>query len=86
MVVVFPSVRQHQAVSSALADASIGSSVHFTPLHRLSWFAKNAAIGPSGVAEAESLAGRVLSLPLHPGVSDEDIDLVCGCVAAAIRR
>lgn len=83
-VVQLPAGVDRRQVVGALQREGIGTSVHFTPLHRLSWFA-DAAIGRAGVQVAERLADRVLSLPLHPGLSEADVDRVCAELASAIR-
>jgi dTDP-4-amino-4,6-dideoxygalactose transaminase len=71
-------------VTAALDAAGIGFSVHFQPLHRFGWFRANAAVGPAGVDVAESLADRVLSLPLSAAMTDADVDRVCDVVLAAV--
>lgn len=65
----------------ALADAGIGTSVHFLPVHRLSWYRERFSKQPP-LAVAERAGGEVLSLPLSPAHSDEDVmDVI-----AALRR
>ena len=68
-----------------MADAGVATSVHFRPLHRFAWFAEHAAIGPGGLPVADRLADRALSLPLHPGLSDADVDRVVAALAASLR-
>jgi dTDP-4-amino-4,6-dideoxygalactose transaminase len=41
---------------------------------------------PGGMPEAERLAGRVLSLPLHPYLSDAQADYICERFLAAVER
>ena len=84
MVVVLPSGAERPAVVAALASAGIASTVHYPPLHRLSWFRAHAQIGPAGVAVAEALAGRVLSLPIYPGLALDDVDRVCDVLERAL--
>jgi dTDP-4-amino-4,6-dideoxygalactose transaminase len=65
----------------ALADAGIGTSVHFLPVHQLSWYRKRFSKQPP-LPVAERAGGEVLSLPLSPAHSDEDVmDVI-----AALRR
>ena len=56
----------------ALEEEQIATSIHFLPVHRLTWFrARYASQQPLPVAER---AGEeVLSLPLSPAHSDDDI-------------
>jgi dTDP-4-amino-4,6-dideoxygalactose transaminase len=65
------------AVRAALAREGVQTSIHFRPLHDLRWFRDHAEIGPGGVPVADRLAARALSLPLHIGMADHDVDTVC---------
>ena len=65
----------------ALAEAGIGTSVHFLPVHRLSWYRERFPEQPP-LPVAERAGGEVLSLPLSPAHSDENVmDVI-----AALRR
>lgn len=56
----------------ALADALISTSIHFLPVHRLTWFRERyPAQRPLPVAE--KAGDEVLSLPLSPAHCDDDI-------------
>ena len=60
------------AYQRGLSDELIGSSIHFLPVHRLTWFRERyPAQEPLPVAERAG--GEVLSLPLSPAHSDDDI-------------
>lgn len=86
MVVLLPVDVDRGDVVADLATAGIGTSVHFTPLHAMSWFQRNAAVGATGVAVAESIRLRALSLPLHPGLDDDDVDRVVEALAGSLAR
>jgi dTDP-4-amino-4,6-dideoxygalactose transaminase len=77
LVVALRSGEHRAGAMAALDEAGIGYSVHFQPLHRFSWFQANAEVGPLGVVGAESMADRVLSLPMSSVLAPEDIDRVC---------
>ena len=65
----------------ALADALIATSIHFLPVHRLTWFRERYP-GQTALPVAERAGEEVLSLPVSPAHSDTDIlDAV-----AAFRR
>jgi dTDP-4-amino-4,6-dideoxygalactose transaminase len=56
----------------ALADENIGTSIHFLPVHELRWYRDRYPDVSLPIAER---AGReVLSLPLSPAHSDEDVE------------
>jgi dTDP-4-amino-4,6-dideoxygalactose transaminase len=84
MVVVLPAEVDRGEVSAAMADAGVGTSIHFRPVHTLSWFRDNAQIGPTGLGVAESLASRTLSLPLHAGLEDHEVDRVVESLVSAL--
>jgi dTDP-4-amino-4,6-dideoxygalactose transaminase len=65
----------------ALADENIGASIHFLPVHRLSWYRERFPQQPP-LRIAERGGAEVLSLPLSPAHSDEDI----ADAIAALRR
>jgi dTDP-4-amino-4,6-dideoxygalactose transaminase len=56
----------------ALAEELIATSIHFLPVHRLTWF-RDRYPGQAPLPVAERAGDEVLSLPLSPAHSDEDI-------------
>jgi dTDP-4-amino-4,6-dideoxygalactose transaminase len=68
------------AYQQALAEENIGTSIHFLPVHRLTWYRERY----SGVSlpVAERAGDEVLSLPLSPAHSEADIE----DAIAALRR
>jgi dTDP-4-amino-4,6-dideoxygalactose transaminase len=84
MVVVLPDGVARSSVTASLAAAGVPTSVHFPPLHTLTWFREHAAIGAGGTPVADSMAGRVLSLPLHPALTGAEVDTVCEALADAL--
>jgi dTDP-4-amino-4,6-dideoxygalactose transaminase len=69
-------------VSERLAEAGIGTSVHFIPVHHLPYFRN--LLGWDGCNElpaADQIFPQLLSLPLHPGLTDSDVDRVCEALA-----
>ena len=84
MVVVLPDDVDRGTLVATMRAAGVVTHVHFTPLHRYSWFAEHATIGPSGVSTAESLADQVLSLPLHTQLTIGDVDRVVATLDDAI--
>src|SRR5919109_1338476 len=56
-----------------LAEERIGTSIHFLPVHRLAWYRERFADQPP-LPVAEMAGEEVLSLPLSPAHSDEDVE------------
>jgi dTDP-4-amino-4,6-dideoxygalactose transaminase len=65
----------------ALAEEQIGTSIHFLPVHRLTAYRERFPQQPP-LPVAERAGGEVLSLPLSPAHTSEDID----DAVAALRR
>src|SRR5437667_10365083 len=66
---------------SALRGEHISTSIHFLPVHRLTWYRERLRDQPR-LPVAERVGDQILSLPLSPAHSDEDI----ADVIAALRR
>lgn len=83
-VLLLPEGVVRSEVIAAMTDAGIGTSIHFRPLHTFSWFRDHAPLGPTGVATADRLSGRALSLPLHAGLTDQEADRVLDALGGAL--
>ena len=62
---------------AALDDRGIGTSVHFIPVHRQPYFQRLLGDTWAGFPAADAAFERILSLPLHPRLTAEDVDRVC---------
>lgn len=65
-----------------LTKANIGTSVHFIPLHLHPFYRETYHLLPDDFPIAKREYQRVLSLPIYPGMTDEDVDDV---IAAVVR-
>ena len=73
---------QRDALQAALKAAGIPSMVYYPkPMHLQTAFAPPASRCPV----ATSLCGRVLSLPMHPYITEEDIETVCSAVLNYVK-
>lgn len=63
-----------------LKARNIGTSVHYRPLHMMSYYAKKYGYQPDDFPVAYDAYERMLSLPLHPRLSDEDVEDVVEAV------
>lgn len=60
-----------------LADRGIGTSVTYKPLHRMSYYRDRYGLSAHDFPEAERLWAGCLALPVHPSMTDEDVEYVC---------
>ncbi len=73
---------RRDAIQQALSEAGIASAIYYPiPLHRQALFAEQCRDVHLPVAEA--VAGRVLSLPISPMLSEAQIERVCTVVRQA---
>ncbi len=71
-------VPDRDRVMERLKEENVGTGLHFEAVHRTSLYRANSASLPI----TEDVCSRILSLPLFPGMNDEDAD----DVIAAVRR
>jgi perosamine synthetase len=67
-------------VIERLAAAGIGASVHFIPLHLHSYYQREFGYRPGDFPMAERLYERSISLPIWPGMADDEIARVATSV------
>jgi perosamine synthetase len=63
-----------------LNDLGIGTSVHFIPLHRLTWHVEHCVVPAGGLPGADAVFATTLSLPFDQNLSDDDVDEVCAAL------
>lgn len=73
---------RRDAVRDALEDAGIQTGIHYKPNHLLTLFGG----GATRLPVTERLYEEIVSLPLHPAVTFDDVDRVCGIVRAVAAR
>jgi dTDP-4-amino-4,6-dideoxygalactose transaminase len=64
------------AVVDQMAEAGIGTSVHFIPLHLHPYYRRTYGYAPGDFPNAERLYERSISLPIWPGMTDAQVDRV----------
>lgn len=74
---------QRLKVFNAMRDAGIGVNVHYTPVHLQPYYLAQ-GFAPGQYPVAESHGDEAITLPLHPGLSGDQLDTVVAHFAAAI--
>jgi UDP-2-acetamido-2-deoxy-ribo-hexuluronate aminotransferase len=78
-------VEDRESVVAALATEGVPTAVHYpVPMHRQPVFA-GLGIGEGSLPVAEHAAARVMSLPMHPYLGEEDIARVADAVSRAVQ-
>lgn len=64
-----------------LAEAGVGSAVHYpVPVHLQPAYAGRVALGPARCRATERIAGEIFSLPMHPHLTQGEVDRVCAAL------
>jgi UDP-4-amino-4-deoxy-L-arabinose-oxoglutarate aminotransferase len=66
-----------------LAEYNIGYGIHFPACHLLKYVVNR--YGATPLPETERAAKEIVSLPLFPDMTDEDVACVCGAVSEIMR-
>lgn len=74
--------QERDKLRARLAEAGIGTQIHYCPVHLLAYYQKHYSIPAHICPVAEAAYGRVLSLPIYPGLSDNDVGRVCEVINA----
>jgi dTDP-4-amino-4,6-dideoxygalactose transaminase len=69
-------------VVERLRDRGVGTQVHYIPVHRQPYYAQR--YGALDLPGAEAWYDRCLSLPLYPGMADEDVGRVVEALRAVL--
>ncbi|WP_010663963.1 DegT/DnrJ/EryC1/StrS family aminotransferase [Marinilabilia salmonicolor] len=75
---LFPVVLNEKCIISRndfiqkMADRGIGTSVHYKPMHRLSYYRDNYQLDPSQFPVSEKAWQGTVSLPIFPSMSEEE--------------
>lgn len=80
--VVLPEGIARDAVRQTLAAAGVQTSVHYPPIHTFQAFAADAGRRP--LPRTDAVAPRLLTLPLYPHLTDDQIDSVVDALTDAI--
>ena len=81
---VFPMGREE--FMAGMAKAGIGTSVHYKPLHLMSFYASAYNLSPEDFPAAHRVFRRCVSLPIYPGMADGARERVAEAVKHLSRR
>lgn len=70
-----------------LREQNIGTSVHYRPLHMMSFYAKKYGFRPEDFPVAQDAFDRMVSLPINPSLTEKDAqDVVDAVLAVTANR
>lgn len=65
-----------------LNAAGIGTSVHYKPLHRMTYYRDRYGLKPADYPHAERHWQGVISLPIYPSLTDDELGYICETIKA----
>ena len=68
-----------------LRQRNIGTSVHFIPVHTFTYYREKYGYRPEDFPVANDCGERVVTIPLHPGLTDGDVDDVIAAVTEVVE-
>lgn len=80
-----PDVARRNAVIERMADDGIAANVHYKPLATLTAY-RNLGFRPEDFPHASDMYARVISLPLHTLLTDDDAEWVMSSLLTHARR
>lgn len=73
--------RGRDSLMAFLRERGIGSAVHYpVPVHLQPAYKDHILLAPGGLSVTESIADNIVSLPMFPQLSDDDVARVCSMV------
>ena len=81
-VLIVDRAEDRDPLRDALAGAGIQTSLHYPPVHLFDHYRTAYGHATGDLPVAEDLALRIITLPLYPTMTPEQVDAVCDTVAA----
>ncbi len=69
-----------------LSDYNIGYGLHFPPVHELSYVKERFDVDRKSLSETERAGSRIISLPLFPAMTDDDVGYVCRAIKEIVNN
>ena len=75
-----------EEIFAGLRAEGIGANVHYIPVHLHPYYRKNLGTGPGLCPVAERAYEQIISLPMFPAMSNEDVGDVIEAVSRVVHR
>jgi len=78
--------KNRDGFARALKEKGVSTGLHYIPLHLLTYYKKKYKLKITAFGSALSTYGQILSLPIYPGMSDEDVIYVCEMIKSVAQE
>ncbi|MEA2017472.1 MAG: DegT/DnrJ/EryC1/StrS aminotransferase family protein [Campylobacterota bacterium] len=72
--------KNRDGFARVLKDRGVSTGLHYIPLHLLTYYKKKYKLKITAYGSALSTYGQILSIPIYPAMSDEDVLYVCDTI------
>ncbi len=83
---ILPSAQQRPYFQEQLKLAGIQSSVHYPPMHLFSYYRQHYHYQDGSLPITEDIATRVVSMPMHACLTQEQVDWVITCTRQLLEK
>ena len=67
-----------------ISNEGIGVSVHYKPIHRMTYYKNTFELDPKNYPNAERIWQGTVSLPIYPDLSNEELEYVCTTIKSLL--
>ena len=68
-----------------MSERGIGTSVHFKPFYRMTYYMNQYGLRPEDYPNAERIWKGCVTLPIYPSLTDEDLDYICSNIVEILK-
>jgi dTDP-4-amino-4,6-dideoxygalactose transaminase len=68
-----------------MSAAGIGTSVHYKPLHRMSYYKETYSLDPGDYPNTEKIWKGTVSLPIYPDLKDNELKYICRTIRRILK-
>lgn len=80
------SARSRDEVMDFLQKHNIGVGIHYYAMHLQPYYAQRYDLRPQDLPIATQASERMISLPLYPRMSEDEVDVISAALAAALKE
>lgn len=78
--------KNRDGFARVLKEKGVSTGLHYIPLHLLSYYKKKYKLKITTYGNALSTYGQILSLPIYPAMSYEDVQYVCDTIKSVAQE
>ncbi len=78
--------KNRDGFARALKERGVSTGLHYIPLHLLTYYKKKYKLKITTYGSALSTYGQILSIPIYPAMSDEDVEYVCETIKTVAQE